>query len=644
MAKTLIIVEFKEEVEFLLKDRPQVFRGDVKVLSLLPEASEVLLNNGIAFETSVPYFSRASHERCLECADAIIREVNSTMRIRDANGIRHAYTNALTFYLRQYLGYILWVIELLENVRERFVYDEMIVCRYADNDCSQFGLLSQERILGEISGLMTPNVRIQSPILNIPREVRVKPLRKWLRSILCAFYFPLELLTLKRSDRPAVLYYSFKYRFDEISKAFPLWQHLNIAPDVKTFTRLTDDSLGFMVRNIHLGELGISVDREFKKTYLGSIGQFRDVCTQRQLCVYRGCDFSAIIMRKIEQGYGPQLARLNKQVTSLRKFFDRFKPSVVLSHVARDFSYALGELAGSMNIPSVLISHGSHVPPQNAFDRMEWFDHGKGLVHTDYRYHLLQSPWAVEHVRAMGCRGSYYAIDPIIFPRVDRSQKQTLQLRMYPQSQGKKIVVHAGTPKQRGSNRFYIYETLDEYVAYMSDLIEEARKIPEVFLIIRFRPYSYLSTAQLKALLPKGDHYVIATEGSFADYLKIMDLLVSFSSTTIEEALINGIPVVQYDPSNRYVHIAGPAWVDKGFAHVDSVYYIGERRGLGVGLKWVLDNHLNATTVGDLFERHVFKQGEAMSVQEFLERLVKNDLPKPIDLRAKTHLDGVEIF
>ncbi len=644
MARKLILVEFKEEIEFLLKERSEVFKGEAKVLSLLPEASEVLLRNGIAFETSVPYLSRGSHERCLECVDAVIQAINANVHILDSHGIQHAYTNALTFYLRQYLGYVISMIEVIANACAKHQIEEIVVCRYSNSDYSRFGLLSQERILGDIAGLFAGGLKVQSPVLNVPREARVKPLRKWLRALVCALYFPLELASIKRSERPAVLYYSFKYRFDEIAKAFPSWEHLNIAPDVKTFTRWTDGSIGLPVRNIHLSEFGISADREFKKSYSESMRKFMDVCTKKQLCVYRGCDLSSIVLRKIEQGYGPQLTRLNKQTASLKKFFDRFKPTVVLSHVARDFSYALGELAQSMHIPSVLISHGSHVPPKNRFDRMEWFDHGRGLVHTDYRYHPLQSPWAVEHVRAMGCRGSYYAIEPIIFPRVDRSQKETLQLKMYPRSQGKKIVVHAGTPKQRGSNRFYIYETLDEYVAYMSDLIEEARTIPEIFLIIRFRPYSYLSTSQLKALLPKGDHYVIATEGGFADYLKIMDLLVSFSSTTIEEALINGIPVVQYDPSNRYVHIEGPAWQDKGFAHVDSVYYIGERRGLGAGLKWIIDNHLNATIVGDLFERHVFKTGEALTIAEFVERLVKGDLPKPIDLKNKPHLDGVEIF
>jgi hypothetical protein len=42
--------------------------------------------------------------------------------------------------------------------------------------------------------------------------------------------------------------------------------------------------------------------------------------------------------------------------------------------VARDFLYALGELAQIMDIPSILISHGSHVPAKNDYEKMEWMD------------------------------------------------------------------------------------------------------------------------------------------------------------------------------------------------------------------------------------------------------------------------------
>ena len=644
MTCDLVIVEFQEEVGYFLKNRPEVFQDGAKVLSLLPEASVLLSQNGIAFETSVDYFSKGSHENCLKCVDAAIGEINAIFDVHDSHGIRHVYTNALTFYVRQYLGYVVSTIEIIANVLDRHSIDKVFVCRYDGNDHSQFGLLSKERILSDIIGLFSGSIQVESSVLTVPRKAAPDHVRKSLRSLFCAVCFPLELVLVKKHTRHPMVYYSLKYRFDQIAKAFKDSDHYNVAPDVKAFTQLTDRNLGMDIHNIHLSDLGFFSDAQFKKSWKTSVDKFKGACEKKGIFIYRGHDFSPIVFRKIELGYGSQFIKMNKQIAGLKKLFLKLKPSVVLSHVARDISYALGELAGSMNIPSVLISHGSHVPPKNEYERMEWYDHGKGLVHTDYRFHLLQSPWAVEHVKAMGYHGNYYAIDPLIFPRVDRSGKTALQLKMYPQSEGRKIFVHAGTPKPRGSNRLYIYETLDEYIAYMSDLIEAARQMPEIFLIIRFRPYSYLSTQQLRALLPKGDHYVIATEGPFADYLKIADVMVSFSSTTIEEALINEITVLQYDPSGRYIHIEGARWQDKGFAHVDSVYYIGERSGLQPGLKWIVQRHLNGTIVGDIFERHVFKSGEAMSVQDFISRLLNGSLPKPIDLKEKKHLDGIEIF
>jgi hypothetical protein len=74
------------------------------------------------------------------------------------------------------------------------------------------------------------------------------------------------------------------------------------------------------------------------------------------------------------------------------------------------------------------------------------------------------------------------------------------------------------------------------------------------------------------------------------------------------------------------------------------VYYIGDRNRLSSGLQWILTNHLSATLVGNFFERHAFKPGEAMSVQEFIERMIRHDLPEPIRLEDKKHFDGVEIF
>jgi hypothetical protein len=644
MADQLIVVEYKEEVEYLLQNHPELFKGHVKVISLLPESSVVLEASNIAFETSVNYFSKNSHEDCLQQVDLIIRQINEGLTLHDGNHLKKIYMNALTFYLRLYLSYVFWVMELLNNIIQSGSATRLHICRYQDNDFSGYVLSSKERILGELAEAFKDQIEVCYYSLKIPASARPDRRKKILKKLICSVLFPLEMMRMGKLRKHPMVFYSLKYYFDHIARSFKGNDLFNVAPNKKSYTRLVDSGAGVQLNNVHLDDAFGFRDHEFQASLRKAMTDLKSLNATRQLFSFRGFDFSSILFRKCDLGFGPELEKLNRQIGALKKFYARLNPAVVLSHVARDFSYAMGELAELMGIPSILISHGSHVVPKNEYDRMEWYDHGKGLVHTDYRYHLLQSPWAVEHVRAMGYQGNYFAIKPLIFPTVDRTGKNEFQLKMFPQSQGKKVFVHAGTPKQRGFNRFYIYETLDEYIAYMCDLVEAARHMPEIFLIIRFRPFSCLSTSQLKQLLPSGDHYVVATEGTFADYLRIADVLVSFSSTTIEEALINRIPVLQYDPSDRYMHLPGACWQDKAFAHADSVYYIGDRKNLMPAMQWILENHLNSTLVGDLFERHVFQSGEAVSVEEFIKALIDKNLPEPIQLKVKKHLDGVEIF
>lgn len=644
MPTKIVLVEFGQEVEFLTEHHPQIFEGDVKVIALLPEARVLLKKKNIPFETSAAYFSKSSNEECLKCVDHIIQRINETLKIRDSFGLKHAYKTSVTFYLRFYLSYIVSTLEVLRNAVEPQSATQLHVCTYPQNDHSGCWLSAKERILGDIALAFTGRMEVCRYSLNLSEPSTSDRLKKLIKKAVCTVLFPLELMRLERFKKQPIVFYSLKYYFDRIARNFKNNDLYNVVPSAKCYTKLVDNSVGVDLNNVHLSDVVGGTDKTFCDSWRKALEDLKTIHTKHQLFSFRGFDFSSLVFQKWVQGYGPEFKKLNRQIRPLKKFYEKLKPAVVLSHAARDFSYALGELAELTDIPSILISHGSHVPPNNSFDRMEWYDHGKGLIHTDYKYHLLQSPWAVEHVRSMGYQGNYYAIDPLIFPEVDRSGKEALQLEMFPQSKGKRIFVHAGTPKPRGSNRLYVYETLDEYISNISDLVEAARGIPEIFLIIRFRPYPYLTTEQLKALLPKGDHYVIATEGPFADFLKIADVLVSFSSTTIEEALINRIPVLEYDPSDRYMHIPGVRWQDKAFAHADSVYYIGDRKSLSSGLKWILDNHLNATIIGNLFERHVFKPGEAVSVHEFVRLVLNGNLPKPLDLKHKKHLDGVEIF
>ena len=80
---------------------------------------------------------------------------------------------------------------------------------------------------------------------------------------------------------------------------------------------------------------------------------------------------------------------------------------------------------------------------------------------------------------------------------------------------------------------FHVYETLDEYVAAMGELVLAVDQVPDTFLILKFRPNADLGMEDLRTLLPASDRYMISVDESFLDVLGFTDLLVSFSSTTI---------------------------------------------------------------------------------------------------------------
>ena len=80
--------------------------------------------------------------------------------------------------------------------------------------------------------------------------------------------------------------------------------------------------------------------------------------------------------------------------------------------------------------------------------------------------------------------------------------------------------------------------------------------------------------------------YGIYIDGVFEDYLLGSDLLLSYSSTTIEEALQNHVPVLQYDPSGKYEHIPGRILSTTSENKVSAIYSVLSEVDLMPALQW----------------------------------------------------------
>ena len=153
-------------------------------------------------------------------------------------------------------------------------------------------------------------------------------------------------------------------------------------------------------------------------------------------------------------------------------------------------------------------------------------------------------------------------------------------------------------------------------------MIRAIEGIENVHLIVRFRPANCLKLNDFLELLVKSDCYSVHSEGSFADYLAISDLLVSYSSTTIEEALQNRIPVFIYDPQGRYCHIKDAQVLAPSLMiNVDSCYYVDSKDNLSWAIRWLIGNHLLNDVSDAIWERHIFAEHEKVDLPTYFKKL-----------------------
>jgi hypothetical protein len=158
--------------------------------------------------------------------------------------------------------------------------------------------------------------------------------------------------------------------------------------------------------------------------------------------------------------------------------------------------------------------------------------------------------------------------------------------KIFTNNSDKFIVLHAGTPKGWKSLRPWVFETIDEYINNINDTISAVERIPGMFLAIRFRQQAGFNLDDLRCLLKDSESYGIFAEGDIKDYLIASDLLISYSSTTIEEALLSQLQVLQYDPSGKYEHIPSQVLSKNSEKNISEIYYVNSEDDLMSALEW----------------------------------------------------------
>ena len=200
------------------------------------------------------------------------------------------------------------------------------------------------------------------------------------------------------------------------------------------------------------------------------------------------------------------------------------------------------------NQRSILISHGSHTIQNDFYSNYASDYMSMGLLYSPFATSIVcQSPSASEVIKRKKIQSKVIYTVPLMW-----SSKKIVKKNKY---LDKFVILHASTCKLMHA-RPWAYEDTFEFLENLNKIIKVIDKISNMHLLIRLRPQYELSKESLKDNLPNSDNYAITTTGSFEDDIINSDFLISYSSTTIEEALHFGKPVGLLGISNRYRHIS----------------------------------------------------------------------------------------
>ena len=611
--------------------------GLSKVIALNPRTRAHLRRRGQEADSTLPYLTAASRERALKRSIELTRWLRDHFGFEDNWGVRDAYAENLVWYTRGLLDYLLWSLEVLNSAVEQHNARDLWVHVPDSKDVSGPRSGLKDRYFGTVAsrfaaakGLEVRPISIRRTFskrrivdgvaLGFAKAVASSPPLAWLHRR--------QLLRL-RSRRPA-LFTSHHYRMNVLAGRMQrehgvvpvLLSDWSSRPSPRWPLSMTAVPPFTAEARIRLLEPLAHEDRASLRRLEEAIQEFASQIDKAgEVFSYLGVPFADVVAHKVRSGIGPFLVELHRRGAALHMLLDVLRPSMVFSNGSRIDDVMIGELCRAASIPAMIVSHGSHPPPSNEAERHEWGEHGRRLIGAPYQYTALQSPLAEEFHKLLSLNGARgVRTGPLIWATVDKSERSiALRHRMLGDGIAERVIVHAGTSKGVSEKvRFHVYETPDEYLQSIRDLVQAVGQVPRVRLIIMFRPSDHIGLEDLKTLVSFSEKAMVSVGEPLVEVLGFTDLLVSFSSTVIEEALQNRIPVLLYGGEGRYQHVPAASVFADATPGPSAVYHVKERQDLPYALGYILDTCAGQRLDDKLFAPYVYQPEQLTPMSEFL--------------------------
>lgn len=654
MAKNqkIVLLEFKDEAEAFLDYcekngfKPEEFR----IISLQPTVHVFLKNKGIVYETTLEYLPNESHSRILVKSEGWVKELERNIAFQDSV-LKETYNNSFIFYARFYIFHLLCYTEVLSQLKKKHNIKAIYICT-RNNNIVEHDLpiiKENERFLGAIAEMFAKANDIEFFGIQLPMIVEEKTveeeyeysaketmLSKVYSQIWSRFIGKKEVVLLTTTGyNVGRLVEQLKMRFNktawvELTNNRPSWcisaflgENLSKILPASKIGRSLDARIPF-------GYVKYDTGIKNKKILNLAISEFVEKMKSNwsEKFEYCGVNFMHIMQDKIKKDLLPHLLRLSGESVEINEIFGRLRIKLLISPFARDRALMITELCKQKGIPTLMISHGTLIEPENELEEIEYYHMGLSLnISPMYDYVALQTPPQERHFIAYKAKTTGIKTGNLILAKTDKTKKDELKEKIIGRGESKKIVLYyPDNTRTRHSMRFQVFQTSDEFLAACRDLVNVVNNMENIHLVIRihsggFRP----SPEEFKELLPESNNVtVIPSKRPFSEELAIADIAIGFSSTAIEDALQNNIPVLLYDNTKRYRHLKKAQRLAKDIkTELNAVYYINNSDYLETALRWIVGNHLNRPNVEEtIFKDYKFNDRYYENLVRFLSEKI----------------------
>lgn len=290
--------------------------------------------------------------------------------------------------------------------------------------------------------------------------------------------------------------------------------------------------------NINTKFLSIYTYRS-KKDYLNQIMD-TDKNNEYKFNFFRKCLF------ELKNEINDEIYNLEIKFLNFKRLTKKSKPHIFISPFSFGLSGLMSEYFNKENINSFCIPHGTcKGNPSNNYEYLYNLEIAEGIIKNNFKFISIQSKYSETACDYFNPKIKKVYTGPICF------------LKKSFTSVNKNNFLYASTFKSPKNTKFYGVETYDEYLETLSDLIKLFSNL-EYNLIIQPHPtlLSNINFSNLRDYLNIKSENIIINKNSFQKNFEISNVIISYSSTVLEESLLSYKPIIIYDKWKRYNHFS----------------------------------------------------------------------------------------